>query len=134
MTSARPRLTSVLETVLYFTDEQRTERFYTEVLGMRLLSREPGRSLFYRAGDSVFLLFRAEETLKGNTLPAHGATGSVHTCFLVDWKDYESWKAFLTDYGVPIVKEVRWPLGLSFYFSDPDGNMLEIANADIWPR
>ena len=40
-----PRLTKILETVLYFADQDRTERFYVDVLGMRLLSREPGHSL-----------------------------------------------------------------------------------------
>mgnify|MGYP003579587351 FL=1 len=72
------------------------------------MGREPGRNLFYRAGKSVFLLFKAEETLKGNSLPPHGASGPVHTCF-------------------------EWPLGPSFYFHDPDGNLLEIANNDLWP-
>jgi catechol 2,3-dioxygenase-like lactoylglutathione lyase family enzyme len=129
----RPKMTGVLETVLYFTDEEKTHRFYSEVLGFRLVGREPGRSLFYRAGKHVFLLFQAEETLKSNTLPPHGATGSVHTCFLVPADAYESWKTYLSAHDVPVIKQIEWPLGLSFYFHDPDGNLLEIANNDIWP-
>ena len=133
MPQPRPKLTGVLETVLYFSDEEKTQRFYLEVLGFRLVGREPGRSLFFRAGKSVFLLFQAGETLKGNTLPPHGATGSVHTCFVVPPNEYENWKAYLTDQGIPVIQQVEWPLGLSFYFHDPYGNLLEIANNDIWP-
>ena len=133
MPRPRPKLTGVLETVLYFSDEEKTQRFYSEVLGFRLVGREPGRSLFYRAGKSVFLLFQAGETLKGNTLPPHGATGPVHTCFVVPADEYENWKAYLTENGVPVIHQLEWPLGLSFYFHDPDGNLLEIANNDLWP-
>ena len=129
-----PRLAGVLETVLYYTVQDRAERFYTEVLGMRLLSREPDRSLFFRAGSSVFLLFGAEATRQGGTLPPHGATGPVHTCFLAPEADYERWKEHLRSRGIEILQEVRWPRGLSFYFHDPEGNLLEIANADFWPR
>ena len=32
-----------------------------------------------------------------------------------------------------VLREVDWPAGRSFYFHDPDGNLLEIADADIWP-
>jgi len=134
MSEPRPPLQRVLETVLYYTDADATERFYSDVLGMRLLSREPGRSLFYRAGESVFLLFNAAETLKGGNLPAHGAIGPVHTCFQAAAGDYERWKSYLTSRGVTILQETRWPTGLSFYFHDPAGNVLEISNADIWPR
>jgi catechol 2,3-dioxygenase-like lactoylglutathione lyase family enzyme len=134
MSEPRPPLQRVLETVLYYADAAATEHFYSDVLGMRLLSREPGRSLFYRAGESVFLLFNAAETLKGTNLPAHGATGPVHTCFQVDAADYEPWKEYLVSRSVPIIQETRWPTGLSFYFHDPAGNVLEIANADIWPK
>ena len=83
MPQSRPSLTGVLETVLYFSDEVQTRHFYSDILGLRLVGHEPGRSLFYRAGGSVFLLFRAEETLKGNTLPSHGASGPIHSCFVV---------------------------------------------------
>ena len=132
MPESRPRLTRVLETVLYYTDAERTERFYTEILGMRVLDSEPGRSIFLLAGESVFLLFKAEETLRGKTLPPHGATGPIHTCFQVPEEEYERWKIHLGSRGVPVIHETRWPRGLSFYFHDPDGNLLEIANADIW--
>ena len=134
MTSARPDLTGVLETVLYFTDQDRAERFYLDTLGMRLMAREPGRSLFLRAGSSVFLLFKAEETLKSGSLPPHGATGSIHTCFVVPEGEYDRWKSYLPSRGVPILNETRWPRGLSFYFHDTEGNLMEIANTDIWPR
>jgi catechol 2,3-dioxygenase-like lactoylglutathione lyase family enzyme len=134
MPESRPHLTRVLETVLYYSDAAQTERFYVDILGMRLLDSEPGRSLFFRAGESVFLLFKADETLQGKTLPAHGASGPIHTCFQVPEEEYEPWKAYLASRGVPVIHEMSWPRGLSFYFHDPDGNVLEIANADIWPR
>lgn len=133
MASDRPHLSGVLETVLYFTDQQRAADFYMDVLGMRLLDREPGRSLFFRAGNSVVLMFDAEETAKGGKLPPHGATGSVHTCFLVPADEYDRWKAHLGQFGVRVFNEIEWQRGRSFYFHDPDGNLLEIADADIWP-
>ncbi|HKQ61032.1 MAG TPA: VOC family protein [Candidatus Polarisedimenticolaceae bacterium] len=129
-----PELTGVLETVLYVTDLERAERFYGEALGLRLIAREPGRSLFYRAGPGVLLLFRAEATRQAGTLPAHGADGPGHSCFRVPAPAYEPWKRHLADRGVTILQEVDWPRGLSFYFRDPDGNLLEIANADIWAQ
>ena len=133
MASERPHLSRVLETVLYYTDQQRSADFYQDILGMKLLDREPGRSLFFRAGDSVVLLFDAEQTAKSGKLPSHGATGSIHTCFLVAEADYERWRVHLGQHGVRAFNEVEWQRGRSFYFHDPDGNLLEIADADIWP-
>ena len=134
MSSNAPPTASVLETVLYFTDERRTERFYSDVMGFRLVRREPGRSLFYRAGSSVLLLFRPDETLRGDKLPPHGATGPGHTCFLVPPDAYEAWHRHLRTRGVDVIQEVDWDRGKTFYFHDPYGNVLEIANADIWPE
>ena len=131
--SDEPLLAGVLETCLYFEDEPRTEAFYSDVLGMRLVDREPGRGLFYRAGGSVFLLFRVGATTRGASVPPHGASGPVHTCFRVAGHDYEAWKQRLERHGIAVLKEKRWDRGLSFYFHDPYGNLLEIANADIWP-
>jgi len=128
-----PTLCGVLETVLYFSDQDRCERFYQDLLGMRLMDREPGRSLFFRAGDSVFLMFNADATLAAGRLPAHGARGPVHTCFRVPPDEFDAWKSYLEERGVPTLNETTRRRGLSFYFHDSEGNLLEIANADIWP-
>lgn len=128
-----PRLSGVLETVLYCSDQERALRFYSDVLGFRLLDREPGRSLFFRAGPSVLLLFDAEESARAGSLPPHGARGPGHTCFRVPAEDYARWRQHLHDHGVEVIHEAAWARGSSFYFRDPDGNLLEIADADMWP-
>jgi catechol 2,3-dioxygenase-like lactoylglutathione lyase family enzyme len=123
----------VLETVLYYTDHEQTRRFYRDVLGMVLMESDPARHMFFRAGRSVFLLFDAGASSIEGKLPPHGAHGSVHTCFQVPRDTYEAWKDYLTGLGVPILTEMQWTRGRSFYFHDPDDNLLEIADADIWP-
>ncbi len=132
--SSAPGLAGVLETVLYFSNQDRAEAFYSGVLGLRLLDREPGRSLFYRAGSSVLLLFQPGATRTGGKLPSHGASGSIHVCFQAPTEEYENWKSHLRERGVEILHEAEWPDALSFYFEDSEGNLLEIANADLWPR
>jgi len=130
-----PPVSGVLETVLYVDDLDRAERFYVALLGFRRLSGEPGRSLFLRAGGSVFLLFRAEATARPGPLPPHGARGPGHVCFVVPESAYEAWKAHLPSRGVPVLQEETWPAGgRSFYFHDPDGNLLEIEDRDFWPK
>jgi catechol 2,3-dioxygenase-like lactoylglutathione lyase family enzyme len=137
--SHAPELGSVLETVLYYGDQGAAERFYVNVLGMRLIAKQPGRSLFFRVGSSVFLLFDASATQKGGELPPHGATGSGHVCFVVEPASYQGWKSHLKAHGVEILKEVVWPgrrgraALQSFYFRDPHDNLLEIADGDLWP-
>lgn len=125
----------MLETVLYVEDLARAERFYVDLLGFRKLSGEAGRHLFLRAGRSVFLLFRPEETLRTTLLPSHGARGPGHVCFQVPEEVYAAWKAFLPVQGVAVLQEENWPAGgRSLYFRDPDGNLLEIADRDLWPK
>jgi catechol 2,3-dioxygenase-like lactoylglutathione lyase family enzyme len=99
----RPGLQGVLETVLYYRNDEQTERFYTEILGMTPIGKEPGRHLFFRAGESVFLLFSADSTRKGSAgmLP-HGAEGEGHTCFVVSEDEYEAWKKHLQKNDVEI--------------------------------
>ncbi len=89
----------------------------------------------HRLPNGVFLLFNRDESAEQEWPPPHGAVGSVHTCFLAAEGEYERWKDELTAKGVGIVKEIAWERGTrSFYFEDPAGNLLEIAEADMWPR
>jgi len=133
---APPPLTAVLETVLYYPQELEGEMaaFYEEVVGMRSIGHSRGRFLFYRAGESVFLLFNTEEALRQDSPPPHGATGPGHTCFVVPQELYERWKEHLAAREIATEAEIEWPRGgRSFYFRDPAGNALEIADRDVWP-
>lgn len=132
--SQPPQITDILETVLYVEEIDRAERFYRDVLGLRQIGKEPGRHVFFRVGSGVLLLFHAEGTRRRGSVPSHGAEGQIHVCFTTPSADYEGWKTQLQEHGVAIEQEVAWPRGRSFYFRDPDGNLLELANADIWPR
>lgn len=132
--SARPRLLGVLETVLYYASEQEeeVERFYRDVLGLRPLGRSRWM-MALRAGENVYLMCDADQYAKQNDPPLHGASGPVHTCFLAPAEEYERWKKYLPEQGVPLIEEVTREAGSSFYFRDPAGNLLEIAERDMWP-
>lgn len=126
-------LAGILETVVYCTteNEKETRRFYREVLGLEPFGED---SAGHRLGNGVFLLFNRDESSVQDWPPPHGAVGPVHTCFLAAAGDYERWKEELSAKGVEVVKEIEWERGpRSFYFEDPAGNMLEIAEADMWP-
>ncbi|HYL82440.1 MAG TPA: VOC family protein [Candidatus Acidoferrum sp.] len=129
-----PQITGILETVLYVNDIDRAEQFYREVMCLTQIGKDPGRHVFFRVGSGVLLLFLAERTRQTRSLPPHGADGEIHVCFTVSPTEYEIWKRRVQEHGLDILQETEWPRGRSFYFRDPDGNLLELANADIWPR
>jgi catechol 2,3-dioxygenase-like lactoylglutathione lyase family enzyme len=127
-----PPLAGILETVLYCTteNEEVTRTFYEDVLGLRRIGHSS-----YRAGDDVFLLFNSDESEVQSDPPPHGASGSVHVCFLTTADAYEAWKSKISDSNIAIVHEITWDESgcRSFYFQDPASNMLEIADGDLWP-
>ena len=125
-------LTGVLETVVYCTSETEaaTRSFYNDVLRFRAIG-----DFSYRVGKDVFLVFNRDESTVQDEPPPHGAPGSVHVCFTASPDDYEAWKRALAEAGVQILDEITWPRNAlkSFYFKDPAGNLLEIAEGDLWP-
>jgi catechol 2,3-dioxygenase-like lactoylglutathione lyase family enzyme len=130
------RLAGVLETVLYYASEHQDEmeRFYEDVLGLESLGL--GRwSLAFRLGQGVVLLFDRERSSTQDEPPPHGASGSIHAAFLAAPGEYDAWKERLADRGVTLIDEIAWDSGVrSCYFNDPAGNLLEIAERDLWPE
>ncbi len=108
------------------------ELFYENVLGLESLGL--GRwSLAFRLGPGVVLLFDRERSAAQDEPPAHGASGSIHTAFLAAPGEYDAWKERLAERDVTLIDEIAWESGVrSCYFNDPAGNLLEIAERDLW--
>ena len=124
----------VVETGIYADDLDSALGFYRDVLGLTLIAHDPGRHVFFRVGGrSVLLIFRADATLKGDILPAHGATGPGHFAFGIPAGSLEYWRERLARHGVAVEKEVSWPRGgRSLYFRDPAGNAVEVLTPTLW--
>ena len=129
----------VLETSLYASDLGAARRFYTDVLGLTVLMEQPGRHVFFRVGNTMFLVFNPEASAdvhppEGDVLvPRHGAHGPGHMAFAVPESALPNWRARLEQAGVAIEAEVQWPSGThSLYFRDPAGNSIELATAEMW--
>ena len=133
-TGALSAINSVLETCLYVDDLAAAERFYTQVLGLTLVSRQEGRHVFLRCGQQMVLLFDPLEASKtSDNFPPHGATGAGHVCFSMQEAQLPQWANHLQQNGIAIEKTIDWPGGgRSIYFRDPAGNSLELGTPRIW--
>ena len=127
------KISRIKETCIYVSDLQRTKAFYAEELGLPVISMVPDRHIFFRAGESVLLCFIASQTENEKELPPHGARGSIHFAFETDAEAYASALQQLKAAGITILHEHTWKAGLrSFYFHDPDQNLVEIIEEGIW--
>jgi catechol 2,3-dioxygenase-like lactoylglutathione lyase family enzyme len=127
------QLERILETVLYYRSGQEEDlaRFYGDILRMHRVDPD---GLAFRLGGGLLLFFDADRAALQSKPPPHGAHGSIHTCFVAAREDYADWKRRLLENSVPILDEIEWGNGVnSFYFHDPAGNLLEIADGDLWP-
>ena len=125
--------TQIKETCLYVHDLDQTRHFYEGILGLKVISHQERRHVFFRLGSSVLLCFISEATRNETMLPPHFAEGKQHIAFEVLAEDYEQMKSSLTQKGVTITHEQEWKKGVhSFYFEDPDGHVLEIVPAGMW--
>jgi catechol 2,3-dioxygenase-like lactoylglutathione lyase family enzyme len=128
-------LLSLLEAALYYDagDAAAMAELYEDVLGLRVVARwADGRAL--RLGGAVVLLFEREGVAeRDDPISDHGSSGPGHACFTVSPREYERWRGRIAE-RVGVVHEHEWPEGRrSFYFRDPAGNLLEIADGDMWP-
>ncbi|WMJ72454.1 VOC family protein [Cytophagaceae bacterium ABcell3] len=123
----------IKETCLYVDNLDRTQAFYQEKLGLKLINRSGNRHVFFRAGESVLLCFNPEETKNDQELPPHAGYGTLHLAFEVSVDEYNDWKQKVESANIEVLQETSWRNDLkSFYFHDPDGHLLEIVMEGIW--
>lgn len=131
-------LAGVLETCVYHaaSETEAIEAFYVGALGLRVVSRWKG-ALAMRVGAGVLLAFERESLAeRDGPIADHGAEGGGHVCLLAAGAaGYEAWRERIPALGIDVTHEHEWDGGRrSFYFRDPAGNLLEIADGDLWPE
>lgn len=113
-------------------DLDKTVKFYTEVIGLKITSREPskpGVEYFLDCGNSLLGIIQAKD-LDHNHPFAHEGLGANHFSFRIHSNDFEPMIAHLEKNGVKIEYAKKRPKSWSLYFYDVDGNKLE---ATAWP-
>jgi len=133
-TSESAVIQTLVETSLYGDDLVALEQFYTAVLGLPVVARDPHRHLFLRVGESsMLLLFKPDVTMTPGLFPPHGTHGSGHVALGIAADQLEAWRNRLQLNRVTIEHETAWPRGgHSLYFRDPAGNSVELVTPGVW--
>lgn len=124
----------IKETCLYITDLAGAKDFYNGVLSLPVISYVEGKHLFLRAGQSVLLLFNPADSKQKTSPPSHFGGGIQHFAFEVAASKYRQARDEIEGKGIKVIDEITWQSGKkSFYFNDPEGNVLEILpEGGIW--
>lgn len=126
-------VSKIKETCLYCHDLEQAKAFYESVLGLPVINYQPGKHLFLRVGTSVLLIFNPDDSKTKKSPPAHFANGNQHFAFEVKKELYANHKVEIERKGIAIIDTLVWKNGQeSFYFNDPEGNILEIVPEGIW--
>ena len=135
-----PTVNGVVETSLYVSDLQRAARFYQGLFGFRTLLAEDRLTALHVGGGQVLLLFlggasnQPNSAPQGGTIPAHDAGGRIHLGLSIAADEVDAWEGRLREYGVEVESRVPGPRGgVSLYFRDPDGHLIELLTPGVWP-
>jgi catechol 2,3-dioxygenase len=123
------RLKEIGHVLLRVLDLERSKKFYSEVLGFRVLEEDPGHGGTFMAlpgqSHSIDLFQVKDADMARRQTP--GVRGLGHIAFRVDSEAAltEAYAA-LREHGVEITRTIDHVSQKSVYFDDPDGNTLEI--------
>ena len=120
------RTTGIYHIGIPVDDLDRAERFYTEILGMKVEARltEEGAKLSrLKCGDADVVLFQRPRPLRRNTLQEDGIT---HQAFEVPPEAFDQAIEFLKKKGLYHSGPVVRPTGRAVYFFDSEGNFQQL--------
>jgi catechol 2,3-dioxygenase-like lactoylglutathione lyase family enzyme len=139
MNESHPRIKALGEVSLRVKDLDAMHRFYTEVLGLDVLRREESY-VFYKIAEGYgghtqnLALFDAAERafLVDKSLQLNSQESTLHHIALnIDLADYQAEKQRLEGLGLKVqAVDHPWVHVRSLYFSDPEGNLLELVCHD----
>ena len=115
--------------VLTVANLEATGQFYTQVLGMELVTFGENRKAL-NFGSQKINLHQAEHAYKPHA--AAPTPGSADLCFITS-TPLSDWLLHLAEHHVavelgPVERTGAWGTMQSIYLRDPDGNLIELAN------
>src|SRR5262252_3506680 len=122
-------LSAIGHVLLRVADEEASKRFYRDVLGFRIAEQDPEHGgVFMTLGDGFHTLDITQHPAPADAVqPERGQLGLVHIAFKVDsYAGLRDAYAHLLAKGVGIERALDHVCQRSIYFTDPDGNGLEI--------
>src|SRR5215475_5413418 len=123
------KLAGIGHVLLRVADEEASKRFYRDVLGFRVAEQDPEHGgVFMTLGDGFHALDIVQHPVPTDAVrPESGQLGLIHIAFKVDsYAALRDAYAHLLARGVEIQRAVDHVCQRSIYFTDPDGNGLEI--------
>src|SRR6202035_3646681 len=123
------KLAGIGHVLLRVADEERSKRFYRDVLGFQVAEQDPEHGgVFMTLGDGFHALdITQHATPEAAEHPHRGQIGLVHVAFKVaSYGALRDAYSHLLANGVEILRAVDHICQRSVYFTDPDGNGLEI--------
>jgi len=123
------KLAGIGHVLLRVADEERSKRFYRDVLGFQVAEQDPEHGgVFMTLGDGFHALdITQHATPDVAEQPHRGQIGLVHVAFKVaSYGALRDAYSHLLANGVEILRAVDHICQRSVYFTDPDGNGLEI--------
>jgi catechol 2,3-dioxygenase-like lactoylglutathione lyase family enzyme len=139
---SEPKIASRLNHVAYLTaDTGATYRFYTEVMGFKLVAAvrgdydpesqqaRPHLHTFFAMGSGEVIAFFDIEGLAPPKKDAHVPTWARHLAMSVESHDeLLAWRQRLLDHGVAVTPVVdHFGVWYSIYFADPNDVVLELT-------
>ncbi len=127
------RLRGIDHVAFSVSDLEKSLKFYTEVLGLKISKREhqkPGMEYFLDCGSSLIGLIQGEKEGQKH-LFQDGGLGGNHVSFRVPAQEFDRYVEELKALDVTIIFQKKREKSWSLYFLDPDDNKLEIT---AWPQ
>jgi catechol-2,3-dioxygenase len=121
------KLAGIGHVLLRVADEEASKRFYCDILGFRVAEQDPEHGgVFMTLGDG-FHAIDLTQAPEGTARPETKQLGLIHIAFKVaSYAALRDAYTHLLDHGVTIQRALDHVCQRSVYFTDPDGNGLEI--------
>lgn len=123
--------------VLRVRDVERSKKWYTDVMGLKVMAEFPGRMVFLSASERVSHELGLMQISPDAPGPDSSRVGMYHTGWQLESKnELLNLKSRLEAKGVDVVGVGDHGISLGVYVKDPDGNELEFfyeLPPEQWP-